>query len=137
VIGLIYRTADLLRQRTLADDHGRLGEDLAYRYLRRRGCTVVARNYAARSGAGEIDLVAWDGGVLAFVEVKTRASGDFGSPDAAVDREKRQRIAIAAREFGHRVQVEAKRTRFDIVSVLLGKPHRITWMRDAFRVHDI
>lgn len=137
MIGLIYRAADLVRRRTLSGDHGRLGEDLAYRYLRRRGCTVVARNYKARSGAGEIDLVAWHGGVLVFLEVKTRSSSDFGAPDAAVDQEKRQRIAIAAREYGHRVQVEAKRMRFDIVSVLLGKPHRITWMRDAFRVHVI
>jgi putative endonuclease len=71
-----------------------------------RGCTVVARNYAARSGAGEIDLVAWEG-VLVFVEVKTRSSADFGAPDAAVDGEKQRRIAIAAREYGYRAQVEA------------------------------
>ncbi|MGA8577595.1 MAG: YraN family protein, partial [Bryobacteraceae bacterium] len=91
MIGLIYRAADRLRRRALAHDHGRIGEDMAYRYLRRHGCTVVARNYMARSGAGEIDLVAWDGGVLAFVEVKTRSSADFGTPDAAVDEEKQRR----------------------------------------------
>ena len=124
MIGWLYRAADLLRRRTLADDHGRIGEDLAYRYLRRHGCTVVARNYLARSGAGEIDLVAWEGGVLAFVEVKTRSSADFGEPDAAVDREKQRRIAIAAREYARRAQVEEARTRFDIVSVVLGKNRR-------------
>jgi putative endonuclease len=137
MIGLLYRAADLLRRRTLAGDHGRLGEDLAYRYLRGHGCTVVARNYAARSGAGEIDLVAWEGCVLAFVEVKTRSSADFGPPDAAVDAEKQRRIAIAAREYGRRAQVEAARTRFDIISIMLGKPARVTWRRDAFRVRDI
>jgi putative endonuclease len=94
--GWIYRAADRLRRRALAGNHGALGEDMAYRYLRERGCTVVARNYAARSGAGEIDLVAWDGEVLAFVEVKTRSSADFGVPDTAVDKEKQRRIAIAA-----------------------------------------
>jgi len=137
VIGWLYRAADLLRRRTLAEDHGRLGEDLAYRYLRGRGCTVVARNYAARSGAGEIDLVAWEHGVLVFVEVKTRSSGDFGAPDAAVDGEKRRRIAIAAREYGYRAQVEAARTRFDIVSIMLASPPQIAWRRNAFRVRDI
>ena len=137
MIGWLYRAADLLRRRPLAGDHGRLGEDLAYRYLRRHGCTVVARNYAARSGAGEVDLVAWEGGVLVFVEVKTRSSADFGAPEAAVDGEKQRRIAIAAREYGRRAQVDDTRTRFDIVSVMLGKPPRITWTRDAFRVRDI
>jgi len=137
VIGWLYRAADLLRRRPLAGDHGRLGEDLAYRYLRGHGCTVVARNYAARSGAGEVDLVAWEGGVLVFVEVKTRSSADFGAPEAAVDGEKQRRIAIAAREYGRRAQVDDTRTRFDIVSVMLGKPPRITWTRDAFRVRDI
>jgi len=137
VIGLLYRTADLLRRRRLAGDHGRLGEDMAYRYLRAHGCTVVARNYTARSGAGDIDLVAWEGGVLVFVEVKTRSSADFGAPDAAVDQEKQRRIAIAAREYGYRAQVEAARTRFDIVSIMLASPPQIAWRRDAFRVRDI
>jgi Holliday junction resolvase-like predicted endonuclease len=84
VIGWLYRAADLLRRRPGSRNHGRLGEDLAYRYLRGRGCTVVARNYAARSGAGEIDLVAWEHGEkLVFVEVKTRdRARDFGEPDA-------------------------------------------------------
>jgi len=137
MIGWVYRAADRLRRRRLADDHGVLGEDLAYRYLRQCGCTVVARNYAARSGAGEIDLVAWDGWVLAFVEVKTRSSADFGAPDTAVDREKQRRIAIAAREYGRRAQVEPARTRFDIVSVILDRPPRIIWRRDAFHVSVI
>ena len=137
MIGLIYRAADRLRRRALAGDHGRLGEDLAYRYLRRRGCTVVARNFTARSGAGELDLVAWDRGVLAFVEVKTRSSEDFGSPDAAVDDEKQQRIVIAAREYARRAGVEESRTRFDIVTVLLGRRPHIAWLRDAFRVRVI
>ena len=134
MIGWLYRAADLLRRGRIAGDHGRLGEDLAYRYLRRRGCTVVARNYTARSGAGEIDLVAWDGGVLAFVEVKTRSRGDFGPPDAAVDEEKQRRIAIAAREYGRRAQVDEGGTRFDIVSVMLEDPPQLVWMRDAFHV---
>ena len=58
VIGLLYRAADALRRRSLRNDHGRLGEDYAHRYLRSHGCTIVARNYRTRSGSGEIDIVA-------------------------------------------------------------------------------
>jgi putative endonuclease len=58
-----------------------MGEDLAHRYLRRRGCTIVARKHTPRSGAGEIDLVAWHGPTLALVEVKTRTSEEHGEPD--------------------------------------------------------
>src|SRR5215471_19210172 len=92
VISLLYRAADAIRRRRRPDDHGRIGEDLAHRYLRKRGCTVVARNYRTRSGSGEIDLVAWDGPRLAFIEVKTRAAAEFGAPESAVDPEKRDRV---------------------------------------------
>jgi putative endonuclease len=133
VIGLIYRAADALRRRSLADDHGRMGEDLAHRHLRRRGCTIVARNYRPRSGSGEIDLVAWHGETLVFVEVKTRISAEFGAPDRAVDADKRAHLRRAARDYARRAGVEWEKTRFDIVSIVLAKPPRIDWLRDAFR----
>ena len=135
MIGLLYRAAGAIRRRFYAhaQDHGRLGEDLAHRYLRRRGCTVVARNYRALGGAGEIDLVAWEGDALVFVEVKTRASEEHGAPEAAVDAEKRIAIERTAREYARRSGVEWNRTRFDIVSVVLRRPVRIEWLRDAFR----
>lgn len=132
MLGLLYRAADALRHRTVAGDHGRIGEDLAHRYLRRRGCTIVARNYRPRSGVGEIDLVAWHGKTLAFIEVKTRAGADFGPPESAVDAEKRGRIELAARDYARRAGIEWPRTRFDVVSVLLSGPPRIEWQRDAF-----
>ena len=77
MIGLLYRAADRIRRRRYADNHGRIGEDLAHRFLRARGCTVVARNYRTLSGSGELDLVVWDGGKLVFVEVKTRGSEEY------------------------------------------------------------
>ena len=52
MMGLLYRAADRIRRRRYAEDHGRIGEDLAYRFLRARGCTVVARNYRTLSGSG-------------------------------------------------------------------------------------
>jgi putative endonuclease len=133
VIGLLYRTADAFRRRSQPDDHGAIGEDLAHRYLQAHGCTVVARNYRTRSGSGEIDLVARHGDTLIFVEVKTRATEEFGTPDRAVDPEKQSRVQRAARDYVRRAGANWEQTRFDIVSVLLVSPPRIEWIRDAFR----
>ena len=132
MMGVLYRAADLFRQRRYAGNHGRIGEDMAHRFLRARGCTVVARNYRTLSGSGEIDLVAWDGGKLAFVEVKTRGSEEFGPPESAVDAEKRERLQRAARDYLRRADIPWRDARFDIVSIVLGKPPRIEWLRDAF-----
>jgi putative endonuclease len=132
VIGILYRLADGLRRRRYPENHGRVGEDLAHRYLQARGCTVVARNYRMLSGAGEIDIVAWDGARLAFVEVKTRASAEFGPPEAAVDLEKRDRVRTAARDYIRRREIDCRQTRFDIVSIVLDRPPKIEWLRDAF-----
>jgi putative endonuclease len=133
MIGLIYRAADALRRRTLRDDPGRLGEDMAHRYLRSHGCTVVARNYRTRNGAGEIDIIAWEGETLVFVEVKTRTTAEFGEPDRAVDIDKRDHLRRAAREYGRRASVLAEASRFDVISIVLVAPVRIDWHRDAFR----
>jgi putative endonuclease len=132
VIGFLYRAADALRRRSLRYDHGRMGEDLAHRYLRRHGCTVVARNYRTRSGSGEIDIVAWHGATLVFVEVKTRMSKEFGAPESAVDTEKQDHIRRAARDYARRAGVVMERTRFDIVSVVIGQFTQVEWIRDAF-----
>jgi putative endonuclease len=133
VIGWLYYVADRIRRRSYRGNHGRIGEDLAHRYLRRRRCTVVARNYRSLSGSGEIDLVVRDGPVVVFVEVKTRATADFGDPSRAVDAEKREHLKRAARDYARRAGVAWTDTRFDIVSVLLGRPPQIEWTKDAFR----
>jgi putative endonuclease len=131
VLNLIYRAADALRRRSLRGNHGRLGEDLAHRYLRGRGCTIVARNYRPPAGHGEIDLVVWHGEKLVFVEVKTRDSAEFGEPERAVDAEKRLHLTRAARDYARRAGVEWQQVRFDVVAVILS-PRRIEWLRDAF-----
>ena len=132
MIGLLYRVSDAVRRRLRPPGSGRLGEDLAHRYLRRHGCTIVARNYRPRSGTGEIDLVAWQRDTLVFVEVKTRASAEFGSPDRAVDTEKERYLRHAARDYARRAEVDWSQVRFDIVSVVLAKPPQIEWIQDAF-----
>src|SRR5262245_57298444 len=122
MIGLLYRAADALRRRHSGGDLGLLGEDVAHRYLRAHGRTVVARNYRTRSGSGEIDLVVWHSGRLAFVEVKTRATEEFGEPFEAVDDEKQSRLRRAARDYARHAGVDWDHARFDIVSVVLDRP---------------
>lgn len=139
MISLLYRIADRLRSRrrrrisTPDFAAGRRGEDLAHRYLRKHGFTVIARNYRPRGSGGEIDLIAWDGDHLAFIEVKSRATDEFGAPDRAVHREKQIRIDRAAREYCRRANIPWDRVRFDIVNVILGEPVTIELLRDAFR----
>jgi len=101
------------------DDLGARGETLACWYVRQAGYTVVARNWRARSGAGELDLVAWDGQVLTFVEVKTRTSEATGPPELAVSLDKQTRIIKAAGEYLRQLKGKPVNYRFDIVSVSL------------------
>ncbi len=138
MLSLLYRLADRARDRARrrgADPDfatGRRGEDLAHRFLRRQGFLIMARNYRPRAGAGEIDLIAWEKDQLAFIEVKTRATDEFGTPDRAVDAEKQAYIEHAARDYVRRAGVDWGVVRFDIVSILLTHPPAIGLLRDAF-----
>ncbi len=76
---------------------GRWGERLAAAHLEARGLQVVARNFRTR--AGEVDLVARDGEVTVFVEVKARSSDAFGLPEEAVNERKRAHLLEAAQAF--------------------------------------
>jgi Holliday junction resolvase-like predicted endonuclease len=78
------------------------GETYAYWCLRRHGYVVVARNYMRSGVKGEIDIVGYDGPVLAFVEVKTRAASDRNqpSPEDAVNAEKRRNLARKRTDVG-------------------------------------
>lgn len=132
MLGMFYRISDAVRQRCWRDDNGKIGEDLAHSYLRRRGFRIVARNYRTRSGAGEIDLVAWHGHTLVFVEVKARHTAEYGRPEQAVDAEKRARIEIAARDYARRANTAYDLARFDIVSVVLEPRIELEWLCDAY-----
>jgi putative endonuclease len=133
-----YSLLDLVRHkgrlRKWHPDHarGRRGEDLAHRFLRRKGFTIVARNYRTRNGSAEVDLIGWDGPSLVFVEVKSRASDDFGSPEDAVDLEKQVALIRAAGEYIHRLGVGWNNVRFDVVSIIFGETPAITHKPDAF-----
>ncbi len=82
---------------TCCRDIGRLGEDLAARYLQSQGYTILERNY--RCQGGEIDLVAVEGSCLVFVEVRTRRSRRFGTPEESVTPWKKERLLRAAQSY--------------------------------------
>ena len=113
---------------------GRRGEDLAHRYLRRHGYTIVARNYRLPSGDAEADLIAREGEDLVIVEVKTRQTLEYGPPDRAVGPEKLRHIMRVAREYGRRTETPPDRIRIDVVTVILGSPPEITLFRGVLPV---
>jgi len=109
---------------------GKFGEDLACRVLRRQGYAIVARRYRTR--AGELDIVAEDGGTLVFVEVKLRRGDRWGTGADAVTRDKRRRLVRMAEEYLARARVAGRACRFDVVAVALGPPPVVTIYRGAF-----
>jgi putative endonuclease len=94
---------------------GQLGEDAAARFLRRQGYRIVARGQ--RDALGELDLVAVDGDVVVFVEVKTRRSHDKGHPAEAVDAVKQRRLTRLGLSFLKRHELLECSSRFDIVAI--------------------
>jgi putative endonuclease len=113
---------------------GTTSEQLAVEYLRARGLVVLARNVRCR--AGELDLVCLDGGVLAIVEVRQRATHDFGGALASVTWRKQRKIIRATRFFLQRhPEWRSHVMRFDVLAVegMPGGAHRIVWIKDAFR----
>ena len=107
---------------------GALGESYAAAYLEQLGYRLVAANFKLpigrnRRGAvinAEIDLVAYDGDTLCFIEVKSRASDWFAPPQANVDLRKRRQITRAARAYRQMLGVEDQPHRYDVVTVILG-----------------
>ena len=108
-------------------DLGQRGELLAAAYLKKLGYQLVAANFSLpvgrnRKGAiinAEIDLIAYEGEVLSFVEVKTRASDWFASPAANVDLRKQRQITRAARAYRRMFGLKDVRYRYDVVSIVL------------------
>lgn len=97
---------------------GARGEDIAARYLAARGYRIRERNFRCR--LGEIDLVAEDGGVLVFVEVKARRSGRFGLPQEAVTPLKQARLRRLAQYYLLTHGGLERPCRFDVLAVTFG-----------------
>jgi putative endonuclease len=135
---LLWKLSDRARhfkeQQTLTPEAalGKRGEDFAHRYLRSAGMIILARNYRPGGGEAEVDIIAREGGITVFVEVKSRRSADHGSPDRQIDETKRKNITRAARTYATRAGIEWNQVRFDVVSVLFTEPPSIIHQQDAF-----
>ena len=95
----------------------KIGESLAVKHLKARGCEILAQNYRARRG--EIDIIVQDGEFTVFVEVKTRRSLRFGLPQAAVTLQKQQQISKVALAYLQAQNLLDAPCRFDVIAIHL------------------
>jgi putative endonuclease len=123
---------ELRRGRRLTNQSsGAWGEDLALRYLLRRGYRLLARNYRKRRG--EIDLIVTDDETLVFVEVKLRRSTGYGDPLEAVTSRKQATIRSLAEQYLAENQPEFETLRFDVIGILATRSGtRIVHIKEAF-----
>lgn len=112
---------------------GRRAEAMAEEFLRTHRYTIVARNYRCR--AGEIDLVALDGSVIVFVEVRCRSSITFGTPLESVDGRKQARVGRVAEHFLSARRWHDRDARFDVIGVRFdAEPPAVEHVRGAFEL---
>lgn len=108
---------------------GRRGECLAEAHLGGKGYRLLERSYRCR--LGEADLIMRDGDTVVFIEVKTRSSGSFGTPEEAVDARKQRKLVQVAQFYLRDRGLDDAPARFDVVAVADGEIRHIP---DAFRV---
>ena len=96
---------------------GLWGEDVATEYLRAKGYIILERNW--HSGHREIDIIARDGDITVFVEVKTRRNNTFTEPLDAVDYRKRRNLVLAINHYVNYRYIN--QWRFDVVAII-GNP---------------
>ncbi len=111
------------------------GEEAACFYLLQKGYTVVARRWSAGNQPGDLDLIAWQGAMLCFFEVKTRTARDLTPAETAVDLHKRNVLRRLGRQYVRQLPGDsAPQARFDVISVYLepGKPSEFEHFENAF-----
>ena len=109
-------------------DLGKKGEDMAQAYLCRQGYRLLERSY--RCKLGEADLIMQNGNTIVFVEVKTRSSNLFGTPQEAVDARKQKKLVRVAQSYLQERRLGNVPSRFDVVAVT---GDDIRHIPDAFR----
>lgn len=114
---------------------GQEGEKKAIKFLKKKKYRIIETNFTTRSG--EIDIIAEEGGVLVFVEVKSRTDNQYGHPLEAVTPAKQKKLIQVANHFRARNEVWDRDCRFDVVAVSGDPEEPKTWKLelypDAFR----
>ena len=111
---------------------GILGERLAGEFLRERGYTIIENNY--RCAEGEVDIVARHGDDLVFVEVRTKRSRRFGTPEESITAAKQEKLRAVAARYRETHEGLPECWRIDVVAIELGQRHqplRTTLIRNA------
>jgi putative endonuclease len=110
---------------------GSRGERLAMQYLEQLGYGILEMNY--QHGHGEIDIVAKDGEVLVFCEVKSRSSDEYGEPEYAITPRKQQQIRKLAHAYMYEHEIREQACRFDVVAIRFkGGTSEIRYLKNAF-----
>jgi putative endonuclease len=125
-------SSKLRRGRRLKDrPPGARGEDLALRYLIKRGYKLLERNYRTRRG--EIDLIVRHDDAIVFVEVKLRRGTGFGDPLEAVTPHKQNTLRSVAEHYLYTRKPTFDTLRFDVIGILADRPEvRVHHVEDAF-----
>jgi putative endonuclease len=112
---------------------GRAAEQMAAEFLQASGYRIVCRNYRTRYA--EIDIIARERGVLCFIEVRSRETGDFGTPEESITRRKRRGIERAALQYLEEQGLPDADARFDVVGIEgRGDRARVNLTRNAFEL---
>jgi putative endonuclease len=112
---------------------GESGESIAVKFLKKNGYKIIEQNY--RCKLGEIDIIARDSRVLAFIEVKARRTEEFGGPKRAVTFRKQRKISMVALNYLKETEQMGKKARFDVVAIRLlpGDPD-VEIIKNAFEL---
>lgn len=95
---------------------GSLGEKIASDFLTQLGYEILKKNY--QYGHGEIDIIAKDGDVLVFVEVKYRKSLEYGRPEFAITKSKQKQIRKIAEAYLYENQIKDQSCRIDVIAIV-------------------
>lgn len=108
----------------MTDSLGRFGEAWALGHLQRLGYRVIDRNVRFRSG--ELDIVAYEGDELVFIEVKCRRSSLYGSPEESISPRRFDRLTHAAMEYIAQHELQSRSVRLDLVALQVGADGRVS-----------
>lgn len=126
------KTEPILTSNHSRQELGQKGEDIACRFLEKKGYKIIARRFRHRRA--EIDIIARKGSILVFVEVKTRRHDEFGYPEEAVRKAKKEKLKEAALGFLSEKRERISECRFDILSILFKseREYEIAHFEDVF-----